>query len=124
MVNEEQSVGIVFPLDFGESRIVAAPVGLLKFMLKVIALAQVRSPVRHNSAEVIRALTNASSARPTAVNRWLESGNARIRRPLRIGYDREGKGGQYGWIRRGISRSIERLGWRSRKPFTEVQLKI
>ena len=124
MVDEEQPVGIVFPLDFSQARIVAAPVGLPKFVLEVIALAYVRSPVRHNSAEFIHALTNASSSRSTAVKSWLKSGNARIRRPLRIGHDRESKGGQHGWIRRGIFRSIERLGCRSRKPFTEVQLEM
>src|SRR6516165_5388929 len=124
MVDEEQPVGIVFPLDFSQARIVAAPVGLPKFVLEVIALAYVRSPVRHNSAEFIHPLTNASSTRSTAVKRGLKSGNARIGRPLRIGYDRESKGGQHGWISRSIFRSVERLGWRSCKSLTEVQFKI
>src|SRR5580658_7830174 len=123
VVNDEQSVGIVFSLDFSEPRIVAAPVCLLKSLLEVIALAHVRSTVRRDRAKFIHALIDALSTFPARIDRRLMPGNSGIDGScLGVSCNNKRKGRQHRGIGAGVPRRRDRIGRCARQPLVEVHL--
>ena len=120
-MDEEQPVRIVFSFDFSEARVVAPPVRVLPSVLEVIALAHVRSRVRHECTKLTHASIDALRSFAACHNRWLMSGNSRICRSLGVACDRQSEGGQHRWIRCGVLRPGDRVGWRSGESLIEVQ---
>src|SRR5258707_12327394 len=94
MVDEEQPVRIVLPLDFRETRVVAPPVRVLPSLLEVIALAHVSSCFPCDGSKLVHASINALGSFPAVRNRRLMPGNSRICGPLAVGPDRESEGVQ------------------------------
>src|SRR5581483_5756955 len=78
IVDEEQPVRIVFPLDFSEARVVASPIRMLPFLLEVIAFAHIRSHLRHECTKLTHASTDALRSFPACHNRWAMFGNSRM----------------------------------------------
>src|SRR5258708_13968707 len=121
IVDEEQPVGIVLSFDFSQARIVAAPVRLLKSALQVIALTYIRSPVRHDGAELFHALMNLRGCFSPLHNRGLMPGNARISGSLAVGHGYQRERSKHGWIHCGVLRPGNRVRWRSAESLIEVQ---
>src|SRR5216684_7029678 len=121
IMDEEQPVRIVFSFDFSEARVVAPPIRVLPSVLEVVALADIRSRVRHNSAELIHALMNASRRPSAGDNGGFMPGNSRICGSLGVACDRQSEGSQHGWIHCGALRPGDRIGRRSGESLIEVQ---
>jgi hypothetical protein len=54
-VDEEEAIGLVFLLDFGEAGVVGAPVGMLKVRLEEVAFGDVDSAAGGDGAEFVHA---------------------------------------------------------------------
>src|SRR5262245_38463129 len=96
VVHDEQSVRVVLVLDLGEARIVVSPVRLLPSLLKVVALAHVRSALRHNRAKLFDASIDSFCGRAAVRNFWFVTWNAGVGRVLAVGHDHEGERGEIG----------------------------
>jgi hypothetical protein len=68
IMDEEQPVRIVFSFNFSEARVVAPPVRVLPSAFEVIALAHIRSGLRHERTKLTQASINALRSFPACHN--------------------------------------------------------